>query len=275
MNVTSLLKVFDEELSATLSDDPVSFWRCEPIFTRLLASGFTGPLVDVALSRIVEQPLGVPGIRDEYLWRLFDRPRFTLALMGARAEGAPMTELLHGSPRHRLFGALGPHALRLDRYRHDDDHRGDLFDRSARPTRKGEEDLAPGNHLRLEAFRDIVEIRPAAEVRIALVLSSAPVHTIRWSYDRATLEPLECATSTLNANHLSNAAWALVQLGHPRAAEAIAGLYEHPAHYLRWTAVRAVMEVDPERGMDLLQRAASDPHPHVRLAAQRALSRLR
>jgi hypothetical protein len=37
MNVTSLLKVFDEELEATLSDDPVSFWRCEPIFTRLLA----------------------------------------------------------------------------------------------------------------------------------------------------------------------------------------------------------------------------------------------
>lgn len=275
MDVSSLLQAFDEELAATLSDDPASFWRCEPAFARLLGSGFIGPLIDLALSRILAQPISVPGMRDEHLWLLLDHPRATLALLGARAEGAPVPELLHGSPRHRLFGALGPGALRVDRYRHEDEHPADFFDRAVRITRRGEEELAAGSYLRLEAFRDIVEIKPAAEVRLALVLSSAPVSTIRWSYDRSTLEPRECATATLNENHLSHAMWALVQLGHPRAAEAIAGLYEHPAHYLRWDAVRALMEVDPERGMELLQRAATDPHPHVRRAAQRALEQLR
>ena len=66
----------------------------------------------------------------------------------------------------------------------------------------------------------------------------------------------------------------LSALEHTAAAPVMATLSDHPDHFVRWSAVRRVMELDPDLGTSLLYRALTDSHPHVQRAAQRSLERL-
>ena len=63
-------------------------------------------------------------------------------------------------------------------------------------------------------------------------------------------------------------------MGDASSAGVIADLMEHPAHFVRWTAVRAAIELDEGVGLALLERASRDEHPHVRNAAARALAEI-
>ncbi len=63
-------------------------------------------------------------------------------------------------------------------------------------------------------------------------------------------------------------------LGHRPGAKVTAALASHEAHFVRWTAIRYTTALDPEEGRRLLQQATTDPHPHVRRAAERALARI-
>ena len=65
----------------------------------------------------------------------------------------------------------------------------------------------------------------------------------------------------------------LSALEHREAAPVIATLYDHPDHFVRWSAVRRVIELDPALGTPLVYRALTDPHPHIRRAAQRSVER--
>jgi HEAT repeat protein len=100
------------------------------------------------------------------------------------------------------------------------------------------------------------------------------VDRLRWTYSRETLRPLKPTPASLSANHLEYAIGTLLHLDHPDAVAALSGLASHPAHHVRWSAIRAVVELDPERGAALLTAALADPHPHVRNAARRGLDQL-
>ena len=65
----------------------------------------------------------------------------------------------------------------------------------------------------------------------------------------------------------------LTALDHTEAVPVIAALYDHPDHFVRWSAVCGVMDLDPSQGARLVHRALQDAHPHVRRAARRSLDR--
>jgi HEAT repeat protein len=100
-----------------------------------------------------------------------------------------------------------------------------------------------------------------------------------WTYDPSTLAAVAPVAADKEDSKLEYIAWTLTELADPEtgdkgSAKAIAALLEHPAHFVRWTAVRTAMALDEATGRALLARASEDPHVHVRNAARRALEQL-
>lgn len=177
---------------------------------------------------------------------------------------------LNGSACHRVIAPLAP--LRLQLWRHEVPADPACFDRGLRPRALGERALVPGEFLALEAWRDVAAQVPDPARPAALVLESAPVTTVVWSYSPDGTPSVSAAAEPVYAL-LDHALRVLLLLGHREGLAACEALLNHPFHGLRWTALRAACGFDPEAGRALLQRALRDPHPHLRAAAARALER--
>lgn len=269
------------ELAALVADldapaqweDAEAFFRRSAAFSAVLASSLVRELVRHELHALLAEP--ARGVQDSFdgAWVLASDGCYELSLVAApEPDDAPA--ILHGSPRHRLLGVFWPEALEVELFRHPRSHPTDVFDRSVALEPLGARTLRRGEVLRQRAWFDVVEPLPAREPAFLLVFASPPVDALRWTYERASLRPLKPTPSSLAATHLEYAIGTLMHLGHPDAAEVIAGLAAHPAHHIRWDAIRAVTELDPARGAALLAAAQDDPHPHVRAAARRGLAAL-
>lgn len=245
------------------------FFARSEAFAALLRSSALRELVRHELAALVAEP--TRSVQDSYegTWILAADPRFELALATVPEDGDGA--VLHGSPRHRLIAAFWPEAVEVELFRHTQAHPPDVFDRSVALESLGGRTLRRGEVLQQRAWSDVVEPRISAAPAYLLVFASAPTGHLRWTYERASLRPLRPTPASLAANHLEYAIGTLLHLGHPDAAEVLAGLTAHPAHHVRWSAIRAVMEIDRQRGAALLAKALDDPHPHVRAAARRGL----
>lgn len=259
-------------LVAGLGDEPDSaaaFHARADRFAALLASSLLRDLIGDELAALLASPTRT--IQDSFhgVWIVASDRRFELALV---ATSEP-TEILHGSPRHRLIGVGLPGSVELELFAHSQPHPGDVFDRSLTLAAVGTRSLRAGEVLAQRAWFDVVEPTARAPGHL-LIFASAPVDRLRWTYERATLRPLRPTPTDLAIHHLEYAIGTLLHLGDPDAVEVLAGLTSCPAHHVRWSAIRAVTELDPARGRELLAAALTDPHPHVRQAARGGLARL-
>jgi hypothetical protein len=139
--------------------------------------------------------------------------------------------------------------------------------------------LPRGEARLVRANEDVVDVFVPGARGVILELAPAPVGRVVWTYDPTTLAAVAPVAADKEDSKLEYIAWTLAELadagaGDRASAEAIAALLDHPAHFVRWTAVRVAMELDEPTGRALLARAANDPHVHVRNAAQRALAQL-
>ena len=149
-----------------------------------------------------------------------------------------------------------------------------VFDRSRTLITRGRRTLTPGVPVPVRAMRDVVRIVPAPRPSLVMVLASTPVATLSWEYDLDSGAPLRAVSGSVAASRLEAAARLLGELGDPASVPALVGLVDHPHHFVRWAAVRAVAALDPTVGVGLLRRAVDDEHPHVRRAAATALGQL-
>lgn len=253
-------------------DGPEAIWACRDDFARLLRTSFVSEVVAWDLRSVLACPTDVIRDSSRFSWSLHRDPAFELNVIPIAA-AADRIDYLYGSAQHRLLAAL--HPARVALYRHTSPHPPEVFDRTVVLSPAGESELGDGEVLELRAWRDVCDPLPAASSSYLIELSSAPVDRVRWTYDRATLVPHTPTPANRASNLIEFAVWALVELGHPDALAALARVAEHPSHHVRWTALRAAVEVDPAAALPLLEAATDDPHPHVRSAARRGLDRLR
>ncbi|MDC0668492.1 HEAT repeat domain-containing protein [Nannocystis radixulma] len=256
------------------AEDAETFFARADAFAAVLASTTIAALVRHELAALVGDPARTIQDSFEGTWIVAADPRFELALVAAPAADEAPSSILHGSPRHRLLGVFGCEAVEVEWFEHSRAHPIDVFDRSLVLAPLGVRTLRRGEVLRQRAWFDVVAPRPVREPGYLLVFASAPVDRLRWTYERATLRPHRPTPTSLTINHIEYAIGTLLHLGHPESAAAIEGLVEHPAHHIRWTAIRAIVELDQARGVELLAAALNDPHPHVRSAARRGLDGL-
>ena len=184
---------------------------------------------------------------------------------------------LFGMPFDHILAPVSARGVTFDRYHQPRPLPNDVFDRTRRIVFAGEETLIPGQSRYFRAGQDIFLIRndvSEKEPPLLAVFASPDKLSLRWEYDRTTLAPVRAAASDTSASRLEFVAWMMSAMNNHSSLPALEGLLAHPAHFVRWAALKAIYRLDSEKGRELLFAALEDSHEHVRNAARRSLGKL-
>ena len=148
----------------------------------------------------------------------------------------------------------------------------EIFDRSIKLIEGPTSVLAPGDVLCAGPGNEAYQFRFAARMAF-LKIQSEPVVPFEWSFDAKTGIAWQSVSSVqldTNAAHTCLRARALRD---PQLAGALQTLLSHERHFVRWSAAQALGATSRECGLAALRALELDPHPHIALAANRALER--
>jgi hypothetical protein len=271
-----LSEFVDAITPAVSASDPEAFWACEQALARLLRSPFLRLFVRNELRRIAEDPayIPAPGLSPaEFAVAAGNDYSLTIQLL---EPGVSLSKKLYSSTVNCLIGAPelpGTAGPTYAWYEQTAPLPNEVFDRSRVLTPTGIRTFPPGEVYRIRAGIDVSRLLPPQQTVILLFLGSRNVLPLRWEYDDK-LRPLRAMAATPTASRFEFTARMLAEFGDRESLEPLGELAEHPDHFVRWAAVRAVMRIDFDAGLHLLHAAGEDRHPHVRRAATRALENL-
>lgn len=106
-------------------------------------------------------------------------------------------------------------------------------------------------------------------------LSLPPAGNFEWAFSRQTLHATSFTTTRYGESNLLGILDLLAQAGNARSEDLLARLVAHPLHFVRWRAIRSLVQINHARGIEALYDAADDVHPEVRTAARRSLEAVR
>ncbi|WP_437962367.1 hypothetical protein WME76_44760 (plasmid) [Sorangium sp. So ce119] len=264
----AFLRDVSNELS---SGGPGAFLACGPIFEELVRSGAVRDLVRAEIERAAEDPLYAPPSTSEAM-SIVDVRDFCLLLK--RVRPATPGEELQSLSEHVYAGVVGPGRLGVDIYGEAPGYDNEVFDRTRRLRAEGALSLGPGEVAGFISGEHVVQFDGPPEGTLALFFMSGAVQRLRWVYDASTLQAVRAHACNRDESRLEFVAAALSELGATEAIPALDRLCAHPAHFVRWSALRSLLRLDFDRGVARLTEAQDDDHPHVRNGAKRALARL-
>ena len=129
--------------------------------------------------------------------------------------------------------------------------------------------------LILRAEYDLFSLELVTEPAVLLLFSSCQKLPIRWEYASETGRPVRMLAASPISSRIQFACRALAHLEYSEASDTVAALIEHPDHYVRWTSVTTLVELDFAREVDAHETCLKDMHPHIRQAAYESLVSLR
>lgn len=262
------LTQFMNDVGAILAGGGSFMEGCEAPFAALVRDpAFVPDVVAYEMAALRRSPgYDVPRATDQLLPLAHTAHcRLGLRLVEPAAPGAAPPRTLHGLLRSAFIGVFGPGGASIERFVEEPP--------GQRLRRAGVADLGPGDTCACVGGRDLVNVRPGKTASVWLTFVDGREAETCWIYDYATLGAVRKQAASLGTPHLESAAKLVCELGYAPASDALASLCEHPAHYVRWTALRQLARLDSTRALALLERAKGDPHPHVRNAATATLAR--
>jgi hypothetical protein len=269
------LGAFVQEVTRVIKDEPDSFWECEAAFRELVRSPtLLHDLVRYEIERLRRDVSYVARESTESRIALLTLPHVELGLVHIepREDVEAVTHSIIGD--HAMIGSLGPGTLRMQQLRHSSPVRTDVFDPSRALDMSEEIEVRPGETRGFRAGVDAIFERAPLGPACMMLFVYRYATPIRWIFDAASRLPTRAVSTDHQTYRMDFAARTLARMGYTPAASTLEDLYRHPAHFVRWAAVRELVLLDPERGLKLLERASEDPHPHVRNAARRSLENL-
>lgn len=264
------LATFREACERQTAHGPEGLLGCASALSALLRGDGLERYLSGTLERLLGEPDFAPASSGGALVLARGR-RWRLALH-VLAPSAPPA-MIEGPAEHLLLGGMGPAPLEVEAYTEGPVARDDVFDPARRLIPEAPRTLVRGEVLGLVAGRDVIVPRPSVSTVIVAAITG-PVRTLRWLYDATTRQAVRTIAGDPTASRLELVAQLLAELGGAAAAPALLQMTQHSAHHVRWGALRALARVDTEAALVRLRLAADDPHPHVRTAARRTLTRL-
>lgn len=233
---------------------------------------FTG-LVNYELDRLLSDPnYALEASSDVDMLVL--RSRFFNLTLRIVAQAAQTSRLI-GLASDMIIAPLMAFGATMTRYREPAGPATKTLDRSGQLELVGDERVPFGQSIYFKAGQNVFVIQNSTELpSLVACLSSTVTLTTRWEYDIVTRQRLRVMAADHSVSRLQLLASVLAEMQDPRAVTALVVLMEHPAHYVRWAALQAVICLDREHGISLLKKATNDPHEHVRSAAVRSLAKL-
>lgn len=100
-----------------------------------------------------------------------------------------------------------------------------------------------------------------------------------WAFDASSLKP-KIISATLPSVARLQVVLELIDIQYgnntfgPSDLDALEKLTTNAYHFVRWKAIQLLFSIDRDKGVKLMRRALSDPHPHVNQAAKSSLIRI-
>jgi hypothetical protein len=239
----------------------------------LRRSGVFGQAFAAGLRRMHDDPGHIPSGCAAGTWKLHEDDCITATWL--REPRARPEVLLVGVAGAIYLTPRVPTALRIRTYRTDRPIRVDAYDPAVRL-------LAVDERALDEPF---VAAAPAdGHGQAWQILGGAPELVLRialrerqpflWDFDPATLAPRLLVPSGILAAR-QRLMLDFLQASAHGELEAFAGhLLQSGEYFLRWAAMQAIVERQPARMREMLERGCRDGHPEIRATAQRLLQQL-
>ncbi|WP_437543674.1 HEAT repeat domain-containing protein [Sorangium sp. So ce367] len=200
--------------------------------------------------------------------------RYLPAQAAIESSGQPEFPYLMSTPTHLLVGVLGG-AMLIDLYEVRQLERKDVLDRSARLERRGARVFASGSYFEQRPTQDVLDVREVTTGVVLVEFALRAQDPLVWHFDRTTMLACNVSSSDVHATRQQFCAAILRRLCGAGAAPDLRWLaVRSPSHFVRWTALKHLIEVDLVEALPVLRATTDDPHPHVRSAALRTLENL-
>jgi hypothetical protein len=248
---------FVTRVVGTLDSSPGSFWRCRDALADLTISRAALDYVESELMSGLTTPHYLPQLD------LFECDRFSLALrflfpsqqsntVSAFIEHRMMA-VVHGSAH--LYRFEQPHVEPLD-----------ILDQERKIMSLGASTLSAGNVLASRAAVDCYQLSVDAPA-IVFEMRSEPIYNFQWFYDSVSLVPKRIVYVDSRDMRAHLGLLTALNLKSPESVPQVRSFLGHSNHFIRWSALKAIIQLDPDKVATYLDDAAHDCHPQIRAAA--------
>lgn len=147
----------------------------------------------------------------------------------------------------------------------------DHFDMDSRVQLVAEHRLQRGQSLFLDGARDhVMMYSDTPYVSLVLVREEMQRH-LSVRHDAVHGHALYATAASQDLSRLQHVCDYLAHFGDASSRERLQELAGHRAHFIRWKATEALLNVDYGAGIAVLRRLCSDPHPDISRSAAAAL----
>lgn len=280
----NFVTLVNQELSQNFPD---SFWECKDYFQSLLNSDFVSELINYELECLQNNhsyavsdanPGGFFIVKEKNFKLgivLFEKNEFVtphdIANKVVLDNPEEEKEMLYGLTSHQMLGVYSGEEIEVQCYKQESPLPIDIFDQNRLISKLGKKTLIQGKINCFKAYEDAYKFILSKNPTILLFFLSENIGGLRWEYDPKHLKPTRLIATNMNSSRIEWAMETLVQMDSFNSVEKIENLYNHPDHFVRWATVSSLIQLDFEKGYQLLSKAINDKHPHVRNAAQKSL----
>lgn len=244
-----------------------TFWACEPLLQRFLAEGVAERWLNDQLARLANSG------SDAIAWQAKEAQVH-------RGEGWVLSLAVLDTPRRFIhvapylaFYAPLKGELTGDRYRLPVGFKNDVFDPNVRLEPPERLTVTSRNILRLDSTQfayDFNITRPVPIVRF----TSRYIQPMEWLFSKTTLQAWQANDADLHYTQLRVATQVLGKIAHQSSLEPLLKLSNHSHHAVRWAAIQNLGRINRTVALARVREAATDPHPHVKRAAEKTLQQL-
>jgi hypothetical protein len=245
-----------------LDSSPDSFWECCCALKDLANSRAALDYVETELLTSLKTTPFLLQLK------LLECDRFTLLLRYQPPKPQAATTL-RSSVENRIMAMIKGTA-RAHRFTQPLMEPFDVFDAGRKIMSLGESSFCPGDLLKCRAGADCFDLCTVRDCMF-FDLRSDPVYTVEWLYDSATLAPRRMVFVDPLDMRIDVA---LLTVQHLRSQESIPFVrpfLEHPNHFIRLSAAKALLHLEPDKARTYLEALGRDPHPQLRAAARQLM----
>lgn len=263
------LPAFMRDVDTTYrTSDPSTFWACKPLVERFVHEGGMHKCINEHVGRLKEDAhyAGDWGVQEIYLHR---SKSWTLSLAVLDSQ----RRFIHALSEFACYVPLGSTALKAQKYLLPAEFRNDVFDPAVRIEKAEVVEIEPGVALALESDRYAYDFEIGTPIPV-LRLVTPPLRPLEWLFSKATLQAWQANDADVGFTQLRVAAYVLGKIAHQSSVAPLKNLSSHAHHAVRWAAIQNLGRLNRSEALVKIREATSDPHPHVRRAAQKTLEQI-
>jgi HEAT repeats len=239
-----------------LDTSPESFWRCRDALANLTMSRGALDYIEGELLSGLTLAHYLPQ------FVLLECDRFSLHLRFLSP--SPASTTISASVEHRLI-AMVHGSAQLYRFEQPKAEPLDVFDRERKLVSLGVSALNAGDVMECRAAVDCYELS-VDDAAIIFEMRSEPVYNFQWLYDSATLAPKRIVFVDSQDMRAGLGLLTALNLRSSDSVPYVRSFLGHPNHFIRWSALKAMVHLEPEKAAAHLDAAVHDCHPQVRAA---------